>query len=74
MKTRVFGGGVLRFVALFNRRMRDMVSMTEFFQTGRYVADTRRQAELFGPVPKVEDAARQMLADLGLLSGTPTRS
>ncbi len=45
----------------------DMVAMFRFFQTGKYVADTRRQAELFGPVPKVEDAARQMLAGLGLL-------
>lgn len=45
----------------------DMIAMFRFFQTGKYVADTRRQAELFGPVPKVEDAARQMLAGLGLL-------
>ena len=48
----------------------DMLAMFRFFQTGKYVADTRRQAELFGPVPKVEDAARQMLAGLGLLSNT----
>lgn len=45
----------------------DMMAMFRFFQTGKYVADTRRQAELFGPVPKVEEAARQMLAGLGLL-------
>ncbi len=45
----------------------DMMAMFRFFQTGKYVADTRRQAELFGPVPKVEDAARQMLSGLGLL-------
>ncbi len=45
----------------------DMAAMFRFFQTGKYVADTRRQAELFGPVPKVEEAARQMLAGLGLL-------
>jgi len=45
----------------------DMMAMFRFFQTGKYVADTRRQAELFGPVPRVEDAARQMLAGLGLL-------
>ena len=44
----------------------DMVAMFRFFQTGKYVADTRRQAELFGPVPKVEEAAREMLAGLGL--------
>jgi uncharacterized protein YbjT (DUF2867 family) len=46
----------------------DMMAMFRFFLTGKYVADTRRQAELFGPVPKVDDAARQMLAGLGLLS------
>ena len=45
----------------------DMMAMFRFFLTGKYVADTRRQAELFGPVPKVEDAARQMLVGLGLL-------
>lgn len=45
----------------------DMMAMFRFFQTGKYVADTRLQAELFGPVPKVEDAARQMLVSLGLL-------
>jgi uncharacterized protein YbjT (DUF2867 family) len=45
----------------------DMNAMFRFFQTGKYVADTRRQAELFGPVPKVEDAARQMLTEFGLL-------
>ncbi len=47
----------------------DMMAMFRFFRTGKYVADTSRQAELFGPVPKVEDAARQMLAGLGLLAG-----
>lgn len=44
----------------------DMMAMFRFFQTGKYIADTRRQAELFGPVPKVEDAARAMLSGLGL--------
>lgn len=47
----------------------DMMAMFRFFQTGKYVADTRRQAELFGPVPRIEDAARQMLTGLGLLPG-----
>lgn len=44
----------------------DMMAMFRFFLTGKYIADTRRQAELFGPVPKIEDAARQMLTGLGL--------
>lgn len=50
-------------------RSDDMAAMFRFFQTGKYVADTRRQAELFGPVPKIEEAAREMLQDLGLLPG-----
>lgn len=50
-------------------RSEDMMAMLRFFQTGKYVADTRRQAELFGPVPKIEEAAREMLAGLGLLPG-----
>jgi uncharacterized protein YbjT (DUF2867 family) len=45
----------------------DMSAMVEFFQIGRYVADTRVQAELFGPVPKIEEEARRMLSEFGLL-------
>ncbi len=67
MKLRTMGGGGMRFLALFSPAMRGMIEMTRFFQTGKYVANTRVQEELFGPVPKVEDAARQMLTDLGLL-------
>ncbi|MGI0129804.1 MAG: SDR family oxidoreductase [Thermoplasmata archaeon] len=44
----------------------DMMAMFQFFQTGKYVADTRRQGELFGPIPRIEVAARRMLTDLGL--------
>lgn len=45
----------------------DMMSMFDFFQTGKYVADTALQEELFGAVPTVEDSARRMLKDAGLL-------
>jgi len=58
---------IMKFGAVFNSGMRDMMAMGRFFQTGQYVADTHRQAELFGPVPQVEVAARQMLSGLGLL-------
>jgi uncharacterized protein YbjT (DUF2867 family) len=74
MRMRSFGGGGMRFAALFNRRLRDMMEMIKFFQTGKYVANTQLQGELFGPIPKVEDAARQMLADLGLLAGAAPTS
>src|SRR5207244_11195257 len=40
---------------------RDFAAMFDFFRTGRYVADTRRQAEVFGSVPSAEDAMRRRL-------------
>jgi uncharacterized protein YbjT (DUF2867 family) len=49
----------------------DLLAMFRFFQTGKYVADTRRQAELFGPVPKIEDSVRSMLGEVGLLPSGP---
>jgi uncharacterized protein YbjT (DUF2867 family) len=53
-------------IALVVRRMRDFAAMFAFFATGQYVADTRVQAELFGPVPRVEDAARKLVSEAGL--------
>src|SRR3972149_146627 len=49
----------------FSSRWRDMGAMGRFFETGKYVADTRVQAELFGPLPTAEDTARRMLAGIG---------
>jgi uncharacterized protein YbjT (DUF2867 family) len=40
----------------FNPQVDDFRAMFRFFATGRYVADTTRQAELFGPVPTAEAA------------------
>ncbi len=48
----------------------EMLAMFQYFQTGKYIADTRQQAQLFGPVPKIEDSARKMLAGFGLLGTT----
>jgi uncharacterized protein YbjT (DUF2867 family) len=62
-----------RIAGVFNPTIRGMMAMSRFFQTGKYVADTRVQGELFGPVPKVEEAARQTLVDLGLLPRVATR-
>jgi uncharacterized protein YbjT (DUF2867 family) len=67
MRTRPFGGGGMRFASLFSPQMRDLLKMVRFFQTGKYVADTRVQSVLFGPVPPVEEAARRMLRDLDLI-------
>jgi hypothetical protein len=43
-------------VGRFNPLVKDMAAMFGWFDTGRYVADTRRQEELFGPAPTAEDA------------------
>ena len=43
----------------------DLMAMVDYFDSGRYVADTHRQAEVFGAVPTAEDALRRRLAALG---------
>jgi uncharacterized protein YbjT (DUF2867 family) len=52
---------------------KDMMAMGQFFQTGKYVADTRLQSQLFPPVPKVEEEARRMLAGFHLLPKSDSR-
>lgn len=44
----------------------DLAAMVDWFATGRYVADTRRQGEVFGPVPTAENAVRRRLVAAGL--------
>ena len=39
--------------------------MIEWFQTGRYVADTTLQRQFFGAVPTAEDAIRRLITGLG---------
>ncbi|MET1089051.1 MAG: SDR family oxidoreductase [Arthrobacter sp.] len=48
-----------------NPMAKDLAAMMGWFQTGKYVADTTRQAEVFGPPPTAEDAVRRMVASLG---------
>ena len=50
-----------RFVPLIS----DMASMSAWFETGRYVANTSRQAEVFGPPPTPEDAVARFAAGFG---------
>jgi len=45
--------------------VKDMAAMFDWFQTGRYVADTTRQREVFGTVPTAEDAVARFLTSLG---------
>jgi uncharacterized protein YbjT (DUF2867 family) len=53
-------------VGRFNDQVNDMGAMLRYFQTGRYVADPKRQAEVFGTVPTAEDAVERLLRDAGL--------
>ena len=48
-----------------------MGAMFRYFQTGRYVADPKRQAEVFGAVPTAEDAVERLLRHADLAQ--PTR-
>ncbi|MDR6988348.1 uncharacterized protein YbjT (DUF2867 family) [Paenarthrobacter nitroguajacolicus] len=43
----------------------DMASMVAWFETGKYVADTTRQEQVFGPVPTPEDAIARVAARYG---------
>ncbi|WP_120521906.1 SDR family oxidoreductase [Arthrobacter celericrescens] len=43
----------------------DMAAMAAWFDTGKYVADTTRQAEVFGPPPTPEDAIARVAARMG---------
>lgn len=45
--------------------VKDMAAMFGWFWTGRYVADTTRQGEVFGPVPTAEEAVARFAASLG---------
>ncbi|WP_327692938.1 SDR family oxidoreductase [Streptomyces sp. NBC_00459] len=58
--TRAAGAVVGRFLPL----VKDMAAMFGWFDTGRYVADTRRQEEVFGPAPTAEDAIVQYTDEL----------
>ena len=46
-------------------RLSDMGAMAAWFDTGRYVANMARQAEVFGPAPTPEDAIARFAARLG---------
>ncbi|WP_426300804.1 SDR family oxidoreductase [Arthrobacter sp. R-11] len=54
-----------KVTAKFAPMMADMAAMGAWFDTGRYVADTSRQAELFGPVPTPEDAITRLASGMG---------
>jgi uncharacterized protein YbjT (DUF2867 family) len=47
---------VMRAMGLVMPQMKDLAAMVDWFATGNYVANTQRQAELFGAVPTAEEA------------------
>jgi hypothetical protein len=57
--------GVGRTVAPVLPMVDDMSRMIAWMQTGRYVADTTRQGQVFGPVPTAEDAVARLLTSHG---------
>lgn len=69
IKVRTIPAGVLNavgaVVGLVNPMAKDMGAMISWFQTGRYVADTTRQGEVFSEVPTAEDAIARLLGSLG---------
>jgi uncharacterized protein YbjT (DUF2867 family) len=48
-----------------NPMAKDLAAMIAWFQTGRYVADTTRQQELFGTPPTAEEAVRRLITIFG---------
>jgi uncharacterized protein YbjT (DUF2867 family) len=54
----------LTFPGMSEDTRNDLFAMFAYFQTGRYVADTRRQAEVFGSVPVAEEVMQRRLAAL----------
>lgn len=51
----------MRVVGRLDARAADSRAMFAFFQTGRFVADPTRQAQVLGPVPTAQDAVARWL-------------
>jgi hypothetical protein len=58
---RAAGAVAGRFVPM----LKDMSAMLDWFQTGRYVADTTSMREVFGAVPTAEEAVGRFASRLG---------
>ncbi|MEU5154123.1 SDR family oxidoreductase [Glycomyces sp. NPDC021274] len=68
IKARAVPGGIARAagatIGRFMPIVQDMAAMFRWFDTGRYVADTRRQEQLFGPAPRAEEALARLSNEL----------
>ncbi|MEA3201076.1 MAG: hypothetical protein QOE90_2504 [Thermoplasmata archaeon] len=53
-------------------RRRDMTAMARYFGSGKYVADTRLQREVFGHVPTIEETVRRAVAEAAQKTARPT--
>ncbi|GAA4036418.1 SDR family oxidoreductase [Arthrobacter methylotrophus] len=65
ISARLLGRQVLAIPGTSNTMAKDFKAMMDWFATGRYVADTARQSEVFGPPPTGEDAVARLLSGLG---------
>ena len=69
IKVRAIPAGLLRVLSailgIFQPSLKDMGAMVDWFSTGKYVANTTRQGEVFGPVPVAEDAVARFARSLG---------
>jgi hypothetical protein len=52
-------------MGLVRPQLKDLAAMLDWFATGNYVANTHRQAELFGAVPTAQDAIARFAGKLG---------
>ena len=59
--TRAAGAVAGRFMPT----LKDMAAMFRWIDSGRYVADTRRQEQLFGAVPTAEETVARLTDELG---------
>ncbi len=69
VKVRAVPAGLLRaagaVIGPFMPVFKDMGAMVAWFGTGKYVADTTRQREVFGAVPIAEHAVKRFITSLG---------
>ncbi|MGO4189896.1 SDR family oxidoreductase [Pseudarthrobacter sp. TAF60_1] len=69
IRVRAVPTGLLRaagtVLAPVNPMPKDLSAMIDWFQTGRYVADTTLQQQFFGAPPTAEEAVRRLVTGLG---------
>ncbi|MEM6754363.1 MAG: SDR family oxidoreductase [Cyanobacteria bacterium P01_C01_bin.38] len=53
---------IFRVIGLFNPFMQDNIKAMEYVSSGKYVADLKRQTELFGEAPTLQDSLQRWAA------------